>query len=414
MAAINFKISSITFLLSSVLLSVGSRHAGADWPQFRGPNASSVAKGVTLPLEFGGEESTNVVWKTRTPGKSVGGPIVVGAQVITTSSGGMDRRRIYLSSFNAEDGQLLWEQEFVARGRPFCHPTSANAAPTPCSNGQRVFAFYSSNDLVCVDLSGNLVWYRSLATDYPKAGNDTGMSSSPIVANGVVVVQIECQGDSFVAGLEAATGKSLWRIDRPRTANWASPLIVKRASGETLLVLQCRESLQGVDLQSGQEKWSLDLACSSVSSVSSDGERLYVPSRGMTAVELNSADQIPVIGWENNKLNSNSSSPVIYNDQVLAVNRSVLVSGNRTTGKLNWQLRLPDAGTIWATPVVADGRLFLFAESGKCFAVDLTVEQPEINAINEMGEDVLGSPAIATGAMFVRSNNALWKIATPE
>ncbi|HUP82285.1 MAG TPA: PQQ-binding-like beta-propeller repeat protein, partial [Pirellula sp.] len=147
----------------------------ADWPMFRGPNAGSIAIDAKIPVKFGGESKENVAWRTELPGKSVGGVIVVGDSAVTTSSSGMDQRRLHLISVNAKDGSINWQQELVARGRPYCHPTSANAAPTPASDGKRIFAFYSSNDLACVDLEGNLVWYRSLSTDFPKAGNDVGM-----------------------------------------------------------------------------------------------------------------------------------------------------------------------------------------------------------------------------------------------
>ena len=123
----------------------------ADWPQFRGPNAGSVSLDSKLPTKFGGESNANVAWQTKLPGRSVGGAIVIGDHVITTSSSGMDQRRLHLISVNDKDGSIRWQQEFVARGRTNCHPTSAIAAPTPVSDGKYVYAFYSSNDLACVE-----------------------------------------------------------------------------------------------------------------------------------------------------------------------------------------------------------------------------------------------------------------------
>ncbi len=141
----------------------------ADWPKFRGGSSNAVELDADLPVEFDGATGKNVAWKVSIPGRSVGGAIVVGNQVITTASDGMDERRVRLLSYDVETGMQNWVQEFVARGRPYCHPTSANAAPTPTSDGKRVYAFYSSNDLACVDLDGNLVWYRSLTSDFVKA-----------------------------------------------------------------------------------------------------------------------------------------------------------------------------------------------------------------------------------------------------
>ncbi len=382
----------------------------ADWPQFRGVNASGLALDSNPPTTFAGETKTNIAWRVEAPGRGVGGPIIVGDQVITTSSSGMDQRRIYITSLSAKTGDVMWQQSLIARGRPFCHPTSANAAPTPASDGKLVFAFYSSNDLACVDLQGNLVWYRALAVDFPKAGNDVGMSASPIVADGVVVVQIENQGDSFVAGLEAETGELLWRKDRPKRANWSSPLAVKMADGRSIAVVQSSESLDGLDMRTGAVRWSLPMSCSSVPSSSTESGRLFVPSSGLTQIELASSDQPPKVGWNNSKLSANSASPVIYNGGVYVVNRSVLVRGDAVSGELSWQLRLPDAGTIWSSPVIAGNRLYLFTDNGRCFVVELGDKEGKIIETNELGEPVFGSPAVAGDAIFVRSDSAIWKI----
>ena len=154
------------------------------------------------------------------------------------------------SGVNLQSGKLEWEQTFRATGRPFCHPTSANAAPSPASDGQRIFAFFSSNDLACLSLSGELLWYRGLGYDYPKAGNDVGMASSPVVVDGTVIVKVEAQGDSFAAAIDAETGKNLWRIERPQMSNWASPLVI-RVSCNTCWPGRCKVNF-GV---AGSERW---------------------------------------------------------------------------------------------------------------------------------------------------------------
>ena len=87
-----------------------------------------------------------------------------------------------------------WERQFWATGRTMCHPTSSVAANTPSSDGKRIYAFFSSNDLACLDLAGNLLWYRGLTHDFPTAVNDVGMSASPIVLGDTVVVQVENKG----------------------------------------------------------------------------------------------------------------------------------------------------------------------------------------------------------------------------
>lgn len=395
----------------SAATSLTTLQVGAeDWRQFRGPGATGWSATASLPEEFGGDASKNIAWKVKIPGRSAGGAIIVGDQVITTSSDAMDQRRIRLSSYSTATGQLLWEQQWIARGRPYCHPVSANAAPTPVSDGQRVFAFYSSNDLACVDLQGNNLWYRSLASDFPKAGNDVGMSSSPAVVDGVVVVQVECQGDSFVAGLSAEEGAILWKQERPKKANWASPSVVQLPNGKPAVVIQSGDDLQAVQPSDGKQLWRLNLPCSSIPSSVADGNRLIVPSSGLTALDLSSAGE-PSPLWKENKLNPNACSPVIAGKNVYVVNRTILVCGDVYTGKVLWQLRLPDAKQIWSSPVVAGDRLYLFSMEGLCFVVALDGEEGKIVQTNKIDDEVLGSPAISGNAMFVRGANHLWKIA---
>ncbi len=405
-----FKSTLIAISLSTALISQQTT-AHADWPMFRGPNAGSVSIDSKVPINFGGEEKVNVAWRTELPGRSVGGVIVIGDQAITTSSSGMDQRRLHLMSVNTKDGAIQWQQEFVARGRPFCHPTSANAAPTPASDGKHIFAFYSSNDLACVDLEGNLVWYRSLSTDFPKAGNDVGMSSSPVVVDGVCIVQIECQGDSFAAGLNAEDGKILWKLDRPKQANWSSPTIVKMLSGEQVVVMHSSEDLLAVSPRTGKILWEMKMRCSTIPSSFAAEGRLFVPAGGLSAFDLSSVGASPSKLWENNKLSSNACSPLVVGKSVYTISRTVLACGDLFSGESKWQTRLPDAKSIWSSPVVAGNNLYVFSDDGRCFVVVLGDEEGKVLTTNDLGEAVLGSPAISGNAMYVRGVSSLWKIA---
>ncbi len=181
------------FFVAAILTSV-MVVSGADWKQFRGASsAGAAAEGEQLPLKWSAQENT--AWRAELPGRGPSGPIVVGDRVIVTSSSDYDQKRLHVLAFDTKLGQKLWERQFWATGRTRTHPSSANAAPTPASDGEFIYAFYSSNDLICLDLDGNLVWYRGLAYDFPKAGNDIGMASSPDVIADTRIVQLENQGD---------------------------------------------------------------------------------------------------------------------------------------------------------------------------------------------------------------------------
>ena len=398
-------------LALAVLTSFATPIVAEDWLQFRGPDATSLSPNSDPPIEFGSESNKNIAWKVDLPGRSPGGAIVVGDQVITTSSQGLDQRRIYITSVASETGKRLWQQVFVARGRPFSHPTSSNAAPTPTSDGQRIYAFYSSNDLVCLDLKGQLIWYRSLATEFPKAGNDTGMSSSPLVIDGAVVVQIECQGDSFAAGVDGATGELLWRVDRPRKANWSSPAPLTRADGSKLVVLTSGEDITGFEARTGKVAFKYEKGAGKISSTLAWKGKLLVASDGLTVLDCSSADLSPKKLWDNNKLEPGNSSPIVVDDAVVLVKGGVLSVGDLADGSLRYKLRLPDAGTIWSTPVVCGRRLYVFSDKGRCFVVELGKTSAEVIANNEIDDTILGSPAVSGNALFVRGDRSLWKIA---
>jgi outer membrane protein assembly factor BamB len=130
----------------------------------------------------------------------------------------------------------------------------------------------------------------------------------------------------------------------------------------------------------------------------------------MTAFDLSSVGKEPSKLWDENKLNSNPCSPVVLEDRIYAVNKSILICSDIYTGKVIWQSRIAE-GSVWSSPVVVGGNLFLFSQDGKCSVVKLGEKEGERLATNSLGDDVLGSPAVVNNAMYVRSVSALWKIA---
>jgi outer membrane protein assembly factor BamB len=394
-------------LLAVLAVAVLPFVAGADWLQFRGSTHNSVAE-TALPTSFDLATSKNVAWKIDLPGRGPSSPIVVKDRVIVTASDGARQDKLFVLAFDQKTGKELWRRQFWATGRTLCHPESAIAAPTPASDGERIFAFYSSNDMACLDLDGNLLWYRGLGLDYPKAGNDVGMASSPVVIGDTVVVQVESQGDSFAAGLNTSTGEERWRIARPAAPNWSSPAsVITKEAG--LAILQDDNKLVAVNAKTGEEVWSFKVACSGVtSSVVADG-KLFVPANGITAFDVHSNPTAPEMLWEANKLSTSGASAVVHQGNVYAVNRAgVLTCASAKTGEVSYQLRLK--GPVWATPVIAGDYLYLVSFEGLAHVVKLG-DKGELVGTADFGEKIQGTPAVADGAMFVRSDKHLWKIA---
>lgn len=410
----SFPLVSFSAILVSTLGTASLADSG--WPNFLGPNGNPVTN-ASLPTEFSvasdDAEATNIAWHVPLAGRSVSGPIVVDGKVITTGSSSVEERWMNVTAVDADSGEVLWQRSTKATGRPFCHPSSANAAPTPCSDGERIFAFFSSNDLVCYDLDGNLQWFKSLTQDHPLAGNDVGMSSSPITVDGVVIATVECQADSFTVGLSCKTGEKLWEVSRPPTANWASPRVVEGSDGKSVVVLQGGSELVAIDPKSGASAWSMDISCGSVASSAFNENKLYLPANGVQVLEIGNAFDAPKKGWDSSRISPNSASLLVTKYGVIGLNRSILVCCD-DEGERIWNARLEDAGQIWATPVVAGDYLYAFSMDGKCFTVQLGQEKAEVVSVSELGTEVLGSPAIDGDALYVRSVDGLWKIAADK
>ena len=385
---------------------------GADWLQFRGTDHTGAAPGASPPTRFDEKENRdNIAWKAKLPGRGVSGPIVVKGRVIVTASSGFRRDRLYVVCFDANTGDQVWERQFWATGRTFCHPSSANAAPTPCSDGRRIFAFFSSGDLFCLDLDGNLQWLRGLGHDFPAAGNDVGMSSSPVVADGTVIVQMEAQGDSFAAGIDAASGATRWRHARPEMSNWASPTTLRgRSAGGDLVLMQSSEAVEALQPRTGEAVWKHNTECSSIPSIITDGKTIYVPTNGLTAFRANFGSRDNPRLWSENRLGPSSPSPVIRDGRLYVLKGSILVCGDASTGKVLWQLRVKGR-RFWATPVVAGKHIFLANDDGLVQVVDVAGKEGQLVASNALGQAVFGTPAIADAALYVRSHETLWKIA---
>ena len=409
------QIASTLALAVGLALIVNTLEA-RDWPMFRGPGGRSVGGEEQLPQEWSVEDGTNIAWAADLPGRGVSGPIVVGGKVFVTASSGPNRDRLHVLAFDSASGKQLWHRQFWATGKSFCHETSANAAPTPASDGERIFAYFSSNDLIALDLDGNVEWIRGFELDYPGSSNALGMSSSPVVVGDAVVVQSEAQGNSFVAALDRVTGKTLWDLKRPEASNWCSPIAIDAEytiDKQPVVLLQSGEGIGVHRADNGESLLEIATECESIPSLTFD-KYLYAPSNGIQVFDILSAGledkDKPV--WEESKLQPGSPSPVVADGQVFIINRSgVLTCGSTEKKDVTWKLRL--GGRFWATPILVGRHLYCINSDGKSFVVELNEAggKGKIVAENDFGEDILGSPAVADNGLFVRSHTHLWKIA---
>jgi outer membrane protein assembly factor BamB len=383
--------------------------AGADWRQFRGNDSTGVAPDDKLPAEFGPDK--NVAWKAELPGRGLSGPVVVGGRVFLTASGGPRDARLWVLGFDARTGRKLWQRSFFATGPTDAHPKTCMAAPTPASDGKTVVALFGTNDLVALDLDGNVRWVRSLYEENPGATDGRGLASSPVVVGETVVVHVETQNTSFAAGVDLRTGRNRWRLDRPQELCWTSPLVLPGARpGDELVLLQGSTRLSAVDPLTGSEVWKLEQDSDPIASSVLAGRVLYVPGqKGLAALELQPGRAPPKLLWEKPKVVAVTASPVVLGDRVYCLKGPILVAADAKTGDPAGDLRLK--GPFSASPVAAGGLLYCVSEDGLVQVVKPGEKEPTRAFAAALGETVLATPAIADGAMYLRSDKHLWKIA---
>jgi len=383
---------------------------GADWRQFRGSDLTSVVPDAKLPTTWSGADDKveNIGWKMALPGRGLSCPIVVGDRVIVTASSGFTQDRLHVLCFDQSSGQKLWERQFWATGRTMTHPKTTVASSTPCSDGQRVFAQFSSNDVVCLDVDGNMLWYRGLTHDFPNASNSLGMASSPVVIGDTLVCQVENDAESFATGLDVLNGTSRWKKVRPKRANWTSPVLLKDESGRTQVMLQSSAGIEAIDANSGSKLWEYTKGASTIpSSVVTNG-MLLVPSHGLTALKPSAGSGFEQV-WNEGKLGPATASPIVLGDKVFVLNSAgVLNAAEVSTGKLAWQLRLK--GPFTASPVGSGKYLVAINEAGLGQVVDISGENGQVVSENDIKETILATPAIGGDAIYVRSDKHLWKI----
>ena len=401
---------AIALMLSVILLSQAAR--AEDWRQFRGNDSSGVSEETNLPTKL--DDPQALQWKAELPGRGLSGPVVVGDRVFLTASSGYRDDQLHVLCFSTTTGKQLWDRRFKATGRTVCHESMCMATPQACSDGERIYAYYSCNDVICLDLDGNLIWYRGLGYDFPNASSSLGMSSSPVVVDGALVLQLDTESESFATGLDALTGKTLWKLDREKTAIYASPaLFHSPGSDKPGVVLQSKESLQSIEPRTGKTIWEVDQSCGTVASSTVAGDLLVTPLRELTVLRPSESSAAPEVVWSNAKLTPDTPTPVVYQDRVYVLKESILSCADLATGKPDWQLRLK-CKQSYASPLAANGHLYLADENGILQTIQLGGDKGKVASRLELGETIMCTPALADGGFYVRSDKHLWKFALPN
>ena len=377
--------------------------AVADWPQFRGPNGSGVSGDKNLPEKF---DATTQKWAADLPGRSVASPIAFGGKVYVACSSGERQDRLHVVAFDAATGKRLWHRQLAATGSTACHPKSAMAAMTPVADEKGVYTLFATGDLVAFDHAGKLLWYRSLVGDYPTISNQLGLASSPALVKGKLIVPMDSAGESFIAALDTGTGKNLWKTERPRDINWATPVVRELTSSDAEVLQQGPKDVSAYDLTTGKKKWSHKAAGGGATTPTLAEGLLVVPTGGVSVFKPGDGKLEEV--WTSPKYRSGYASPLYFDGRVYAVAAGRVFSADAKTGKEVWAYTLKGKqGTMYASPVAGDGKVYVLGDAGVLTVLKAGGDGEEELSVTELKAECMGTPAISGGAVFVQTAKQL-------
>src|SRR5687767_12018638 len=275
-----------TLALSAVVgtLIVSAANApkpGRDWPQFRGIAANGIAEGFSLPAEWNVAAKTNIAWATDIPGLGLSSPIVWGDDIfVSTAISGDKNANLKIGAYGAinpvqddtehewlvyaidkKTGAIKWKQT-AHKGIPKIkrHTKASHANSTLATDGERLIAFFGSEGLYAFDLKGNQLWKKDLgvldAGWYVARQNQWETGSSPVLHDGIVVVQVDVQENSFLAAFDAKTGAEKWRTARTDVPTWGTPTI-HTVGGRTQVLVNGYRHAGAYDFATGKEIWKL-------------------------------------------------------------------------------------------------------------------------------------------------------------
>ena len=432
--------------------------ADQNWPAWRGPRASGVAPHGDPPVTW--SETDHVKWKVRIPGRGAATPIIwenlifvqtaipLGKPIEAApqtpaadpsappanpgpsgprSGGGTHAaapKQAYqfaLICLDRQTGRTLWlrvaREEVPHEGH---YPEHGFASHSPVTDGQRVFACFGSRGLHCYDFEGNRQWSKDLGRMRPK--NWFGEGSSPALLGQTLVVNWDHEGEDFVAALDAATGRELWRQPRDEATSWATPLIVQH-EGKAQVVTSASRKIRSYDLATGNLVWECAGMTTNVipTPVTADG-LVYATSgcRGsaLLAIRLDRTGDLTgtdAIAWSLNQATPYVPSPLLCGARLYffsGITAALTCCDARTGRVLINAEKLRGLGSVYASPVAAAGRVYLVGRNGAALVLKRS-DRLEVLATNRLDDKFDASPAIAGKELFLRGRENLYCLAEP-
>jgi outer membrane protein assembly factor BamB len=421
----------------------GSQERLEHWPQWRGPNGDGTAPQGDPPVEW--SETKNVRWKVEVPGSGSSTPIVWRDRIYLLSAADTGRKpgdaatppappparpggrgmstpppttlyRFDVLCFDRMTGKELWRRTAVEeKPHEGHHPSHGYASASPSTDGKLLIAPFGSRGVFCYDLDGNLKWKADLGDMRIKVG--FGEGASPALHAGSVIVNWDHEAGSFIACLEAATGREKWRASRDEATSWTTPFVVEHG-GVTQVVVNAFKRTRSYDLATGKLIWECGGQAQNPipTPVARDGIVYCMTGfRGFAlyAIRLDSKGDVSgsaQVAWKRTEGAPYVASPVLVDDLLyFTQERQGIVSCvDARTGEVRFgPERLPGIETIYASLAGAAGRIYVVGRNGTT-CVLRHGPKFELLAKNVLDEGVDASPVIVGRQLYLRGAKHLY------
>ncbi len=409
-------------ICSVALFCLISSSFAADWPQFRGPNGSGISSEKGLPVTWG--TKNNIAWKTELPGPGTSSPVFIGDRIFITcytgynvpgqDEGNQNDLLRHLLCLDRKTGKQLWNTEVAARlpEQVGIRDEHGYASSTPAVDGDRVYCFFGKSGVFAFDHAGKQLWQAAVGDDLSAWGS----AASPVLHGDLVIVNASVESESLFA-FDRKSGEEKWRV-RGIKESWNTPLVVTTKDGQTELVVAIAGKILGLDPATGKQRWSCatDITWYMVPSlVAHDGIVYCLGGRsGVAGLALRTGGEGDVTKshrlWTSKK-GSNVSSPVYHDGHIYWMNDNsgIAFCAEAATGKVVYEQRVERAGQVYASTLLADGRLYYVGRDGRIFVIAAKPEF-ELLATNDLRDRGYfhSTPVAADGRLFIRSDKALY------
>ena len=402
--------------------------AADNWPHWRGPSMNGVSAATGLPLKWSADTGENIAWKLPMPSRSGATPIIWKNHIFLNVATAERDGDLELWAVDRGKGEVMWKRP-LSGGNQMARKQNMST-PSPVTDGTAVWVMTGTGILKSFDFSGTELWTRDIQKDYGRFGLNWGYASSPLLHRDALYVQVlhgmKTDDPSYVMRIDAKSGKTLWKVDRPTDAIQESPdayttPALLEYGGKTEIVITGGDVVTGHDPATGKELWrSKGLNPDNIPSyriVSSPivaAGLVIAPTRvrPMLAIKPGGTGDVTTThrAWSFDR-GPDVPSPVSDGKLLYSVDdRGVVHALDVNTGAIVYGPERLKNDSYSASPVLADGRIYVTSENTGLTSVFSAGSKFEVLAENPLNDYCLSSPAISEGQMFIRTTQFLWAI----